>query len=96
MASLFWTVATSYAALTIDGVILLVCLIVGYFPLAKYLPVVGPYVEAAKLVEFAERVFIKSDQLTGHDRAFSLLRPRTHDRFTWSGRSGRCFLSSHT
>jgi hypothetical protein len=29
---------------------------------------------AAKLFEFAEPIFIKSDQLTGHDRTFSLLR----------------------
>lgn len=57
MASLFWTVATSYAALTIDGIILLIALVVGYFPLAKYLPVVGPYAEAAKLL-FAVMLFV--------------------------------------
>ena len=58
MASLFWTIATSYTALIIDGIILLVFLVVGYFPLARYLPVVGPYVEAAKLL-FAVMLFVR-------------------------------------
>lgn len=64
MASLFWTIATSYTALTIDGIILLACLIVGYFPLARYLPVVGPYVEAAKML-FAVMLFV-TGVVVGH------------------------------
>ena len=52
MADLFWSVATSYLALSIIGIVLLAALIVGYFPLAKYLPVIGPYIEAAKLIAF--------------------------------------------
>jgi hypothetical protein len=52
MIDLFWSVATSYLTLSIIGIVLLAALIVGYFPLAKYLPVIGPYVEAAKLIAF--------------------------------------------
>jgi len=52
MIDLFWSVATSYLALSIIGIVLLAALIVGYFPLAKYLPVIGPYIETAKLIAF--------------------------------------------
>ena len=52
MIDLFWSVMTSYLALSIIGIVLLAALVVGYFPLAKYLPVIGPYVEAAKLIAF--------------------------------------------
>jgi hypothetical protein len=52
MTDLIWSLATSYLVLSIVGIILLAALVVGYFPLAKYLPVIGPYVEAAKLIAF--------------------------------------------
>ena len=52
MSDLIWSLATSYLVLSIIGIILLAALVVGYFPLAKYLPVIGPYVEAAKLIAF--------------------------------------------
>ena len=52
MGDLFWDIATSYLALAIDGVVLIAALVVGYFPLLKYLPAIGPYVPAAKLVSF--------------------------------------------
>jgi hypothetical protein len=52
MTDLIWSLATSYLALGIIGIVLLAALVVGYFPLAKYLPVIGPYVEAAKLIAF--------------------------------------------
>lgn len=52
MSDFIWSLATSYLVLSIIGIILLAALIVGYFPLAKYLPVIGPYVEAAKLIAF--------------------------------------------
>jgi len=52
MADLIWSLATSYLVLSIIGIVLLAALVVGYFPLAKYLPVIGPYIEAAKLIAF--------------------------------------------
>ncbi|ABE63157.1 hypothetical protein Nham_2365 [Nitrobacter hamburgensis X14] len=52
MAPLFWSIATSDIALWIDAVILAAALIVGYAPLLKWFPVIGPYVRVAKLVAF--------------------------------------------
>jgi len=52
MTDLIWSLATSYLALSIIGIVLLAALIVGYFPLASYLPVIGPYVRVAKLIAF--------------------------------------------
>ena len=52
MASLFWSIATSDWALWLDAVVLVAALIVGYAPLVKWLPVIGPYVRVAKLVAF--------------------------------------------
>jgi len=43
---IFWTIATSYPALCFDGVVLLAALVVGYFPLLKYFPVIGPWSQA--------------------------------------------------
>lgn len=57
MSDLFWLVATSNLALTIDAVILIAAAVVGYFPLARLVPVLGAYVEAAKLV-FAIILFV--------------------------------------
>ena len=52
LTDLFWDVATSTTALSVDAVILLAALAVGFLPLVKYLPVIGPYVPVAKLVAF--------------------------------------------
>jgi hypothetical protein len=50
MADIFWTIATSYPALCVDAVVLLAALVVGYFPLLKYFPVIGPYVPEARFM----------------------------------------------
>lgn len=50
LVSIFWTVATSYIVLGAVGVILVAALIVGYFPLLKWFPVIGEYVPVGKLV----------------------------------------------
>ena len=50
LVSLFWTVATSYVVLGAVGVVLVAALIVGYFPLLKWFPVIGEYVPVGKLV----------------------------------------------
>ncbi len=50
MVDLFWTVATSYVVLGLVGLILLAALVVGYFPLLKWFPVIGSYVPVARLV----------------------------------------------
>ena len=50
MGDIFWNVATSALALGVDGLILAAALVVGFLPFARFLPVVGPYVPAAKLV----------------------------------------------
>ena len=52
MADLFWSVATSYLALSIIGTVLLAALVVGHVPLARYLPVIGPYVALAQFVAY--------------------------------------------
>jgi predicted PurR-regulated permease PerM len=50
IGDLFWNVATSAPALGFIGLVLLASLAVGFFPLVRFLPVVGPYVPAARLV----------------------------------------------
>lgn len=50
MASLFWTIATSQTALWIDGAILLVAAVIGWFPLLKWFPLIGTYVPLARAV----------------------------------------------
>src|SRR4051794_34070513 len=50
MVDFFWDIATSSAALGLVGLVLLAALVVGYFPLLKWLPIVGPYVPVARLV----------------------------------------------
>lgn len=52
MSDVFWDIAVSYPALCFVAVVLLAALIVGYFPLLKYLPVLGPYVPVARLAAF--------------------------------------------
>ncbi|WP_458760564.1 hypothetical protein ACSVBT_07155 [Afipia sp. TerB] len=52
MSDLIWSLATSYLALGIIGAVALAALIVGHVPLAKYLPVVGPYVVLARFVSY--------------------------------------------
>jgi hypothetical protein len=50
MSEIFWNVTTSGLALGVDGLILAAALVVGFLPFARFLPVVGPYVPAAKVV----------------------------------------------
>lgn len=50
MADLFWNVATSSPVLGLIGLVLAAALVVGYFPLLKWFPVIGQYVPAARLV----------------------------------------------
>ncbi len=45
-----WSIATSYLVLGIVAAVLAAALIVGYFPLLKWFPVLGDYVPVAKLV----------------------------------------------
>lgn len=50
LIDLFWTIATSYIVLGAVGIVLVAALVVGYFPLLKWFPVVGEYVPVGKLV----------------------------------------------
>jgi hypothetical protein len=50
MASLFWTIATSETALWVDGAILLVAAVIGWFPLLRWFPILGTYVPLARFV----------------------------------------------
>lgn len=50
MSDLLWDIATSYPVLGMIGLVFLAALIVGYFPLLKWVPAVGQYVPAARLV----------------------------------------------
>lgn len=50
MVNLFWAIATSYIVLGIVGAVLIAAIIVGYFPLLKWFPVLGEYVPIGKLV----------------------------------------------
>ena len=52
MADLIWAAATSYLVLGVISAFLLAALVVGYFPLLKWFPVIGPYVRVAKLIAF--------------------------------------------
>ncbi len=58
MSDLFWNVATSAPALGFNGLVLLAALAVGFFPLVKYLPVIGPYVPAARVVALLSAALI--------------------------------------
>lgn len=48
MADLFWSVATSYAVLSIIGTALVAAFVIGHLPLTGRIPVIGPYVVAAR------------------------------------------------
>jgi hypothetical protein len=50
MGNICWDVATSDFSLTIDGLVLLAALAVGFVPFGKYMPVIGPYVPVARLI----------------------------------------------
>lgn len=50
MTDLFWDVATSYPVLGLIGAVFVAALVVGYFPLLKWFPMIGQYVPAARLV----------------------------------------------
>jgi hypothetical protein len=52
MADLFWSVATSYLVLSSVALVLMAALIVGYFPMLKWFPVIGQYVPVARLAAF--------------------------------------------
>lgn len=52
MTDLIWSLATSYLALSIIALIAVAALVVGHVPLAKYLPVIGPYVVLARFVSY--------------------------------------------
>lgn len=50
MADLFWSVATSYAVLSILATLFLAGLVVGFAPLLRFIPGLAPYVMLARLV----------------------------------------------
>jgi hypothetical protein len=50
MTSVIIAIVTSYFVLGAMGLVLLAALVVGYFPLLKWFPVLGQYVPVAKLV----------------------------------------------
>jgi hypothetical protein len=50
MTSVIIAIVTSYWVLGTIGLVLLAALVVGYFPLLKWFPVLGQYVPVAKLV----------------------------------------------
>jgi hypothetical protein len=52
MIDLFWSVATSYLALSIIGIVAVAALVVGHVPFGKYAPVIGPYVVLAQFVAY--------------------------------------------
>lgn len=45
-----WWIAYSYVSLAAIGIVLIAALVVGYFPLLKWFPIIGPYVPVGKLV----------------------------------------------
>lgn len=47
---LFWDVATSDLGLSLLGLVVFAAAVVGWFPLLKYVPAIGPYVPVARLV----------------------------------------------
>lgn len=50
MGDIFWDIATSYVMLSAIGAVFVAALVVGYFPLLKWFPVIGQYVPVARLV----------------------------------------------
>lgn len=49
MGDFFWDIATSSMVLSYIGLILGTALVVGYFPLLKWFPLIGTYVPVARL-----------------------------------------------
>jgi hypothetical protein len=47
---MLWEIATSDLVLSLLGLVLLTAAVVGWFPLLKYLPAIGAYVPASRLV----------------------------------------------
>ncbi len=45
-----WDIATSHLVLSLITLVFLAALVVGYFPLLKWFPLIGQYVPAARLV----------------------------------------------
>jgi hypothetical protein len=52
MADLFWSIATSYAVLSVIGGALVASLVVGHLPLIGRLPALSSYVAAARLSSY--------------------------------------------
>lgn len=52
MADLFWSVATSYAVLSIIGTALAASFVVGHIPMTGLIPAIAPYVVAARLAAY--------------------------------------------
>lgn len=50
MSALFFDAATSSFALGADGLLLLIAAVVGWIPFGQYMPIIAPYVKAARLV----------------------------------------------
>lgn len=50
LADLFWSIATTNLTLAVIGALLLAALVVGYFPLLRWFPIIGQYVATARLV----------------------------------------------
>lgn len=50
LGDLFWNIATSMPVLGSIGLVLGAALVVGYFPLLKWIPTIGQYVPVARLV----------------------------------------------
>jgi hypothetical protein len=50
LTAIFWAVATSYVVIDVVVTVLVAALVVGYFPLLKWFPVLGAYVPVGKLV----------------------------------------------
>ena len=50
MADLFWSVATSYAVLSIIATLFLASLIIGFAPLVRFIPGLAAYVMLARVV----------------------------------------------
>jgi putative DNA primase/helicase len=78
MSDIFWNIAASYTALCFNAVVLLAALVVGYFPLLKYFPVIGPYVPVARLVAILVMMLMAllvRFRMSGERKTMTNLRP---------------------
>ena len=50
LMDLFWAIATSPFALGADALLLAAAVVVGWLPFGRYMPIIAPYVKAARLV----------------------------------------------